>query len=75
MVIMPFCLLTVFWKKNNLDEIITWEKCTLRKWLNEDFLESSFDAKEKNAIIKSNDENSAEKENEDYIFILSETEV
>ena len=47
----------------------------MRKWLNEDFLESSFDAKEKNAIIKSNDENSAEKENEDYIFILSETEV
>ena len=60
---------------NKVDEIITWEKCTLRKWLNEDFLESSFDAKEKNAIIKSNDENSAEKENEDYIFILSETEV
>ena len=31
---------------------VTWETCTLRKWLNESFYESAFDEEEKSHIIK-----------------------
>jgi hypothetical protein len=32
---------------------VTWEKCTLRRWLNEDFYNSKFSEGEKAAIITS----------------------
>lgn len=42
-------------KKYNEEQIdITWETCTLRKWLNEDFLKSAFKSSEKRAIVETN---------------------
>ena len=37
------------YNENNADA--TWETCTLRKWLNETFLNSAFSAEEKNMIL------------------------
>lgn len=31
---------------------VTWETCTLRKWLNEDFLESGFSEEERDRILE-----------------------
>ena len=39
---------------NDKDEDVTWETCTLRKWLNEDFYDEAFDEEEKDSIIKTN---------------------
>ena len=36
---------------NEEQKDITWEKCTLRKWLNEEFFDSAFDAEEQQRII------------------------
>lgn len=33
------------------DDIITWEKCSLRKWLNNEFINEAFSAEEQNMII------------------------
>ncbi len=57
---------------------ITWEKCTLRKWLNEDFY-NGFTDDEKTMIAKTKCENKHNSEyftkggndTEDYIFLLS----
>ena len=37
---------------NKSMENITWENCTLRKWLNEDFLNAAFSQEEQDAIIE-----------------------
>ena len=63
----------------------TWEKCSLRKWLNEDFYSQAFSEKEKSAIILTHVDNSMEqgyadyKQNggnntDDYVFLLSYNE-
>ena len=57
---------------------ITWEKCTLRKWLNEDFY-SGFTDEEKAMIARTKCENKGNSkygtngghDTEDYIFLLS----
>jgi uncharacterized protein YjbI with pentapeptide repeats len=33
-------------------EDVTWEKCSLRKWLNEDFIFNAFDEQERSRIVK-----------------------
>ena len=38
---------------NSSVEIVTWEECTLRKWLNSKFLDKAFTAQEKNAVLES----------------------
>ena len=58
---------------------ITWEKCTLRSWLNDDFYNAAFNADEKKAIVQT--EVSADKNPEystnpgndttDNVFLLS----
>ena len=61
---------------------VTWETCTLRKWLNEDFINSTFTADEKAmipAVTLSADENSKystnhSKATQDQVFLLSVTE-
>ena len=64
---------------------ITWENCTLRKWLNGAFLKDAFSETEKSAIILSKINNSLATGNsiwdtygsnntEDYIFLLSKEE-
>ena len=58
---------------------ITWEQCTLRTWLNQDFLNKAFSETERNAILTSyvdNDqgywwETDGGKDTEDKIFLLS----
>ncbi len=37
---------------NTKEEDVTWETCSLRKWLNEDFYNEAFDSSEQAAIIK-----------------------
>ena len=62
---------------------ITWETCTLRKWLNNDFLNAAFSAEERAIISKTRvtaDENpeydtSPGNDTNDKIFLLSITEV
>lgn len=58
---------------------ITWEKCTLRKWLNNDFIKEAFNAKESKKIQKSKIKNKDNKEygtkggkdTTDKVFLLS----
>lgn len=62
---------------------VTWETCTLRKWLNNDFINSAFSADEKAMIpatMVSADKNSKYSTNpgdatQDQVFLLSITEV
>lgn len=64
---------------NNKYADITWEKCTLRKWLNSNFYKSAFTKAEKNMIKKtvlknviySEYEIDVENDTEDKIFLLS----
>ena len=38
---------------NTKQESVTWETCTLRKWLNSDFYNRAFNAEERESILKS----------------------
>ena len=61
------------------DENDTWEKCTLRAWLNNEFINTAFTAKEKDSIItvtipaeKRNSEDiGSENDTQDKVFLLS----
>ena len=64
---------------------MTWEKCTLRGWLNSEFLKSSFSAEEQVAILTTEVDNSASQgyskwqteggnNTQDQIFLLSYAE-
>ena len=53
---------------------ITWQDCTLRNWLNHDFLMQTFSNEERVKILLSTIENTAEN-TRDYIFLLSTDEV
>ncbi len=69
--------------------VIKWEDCTLRKWLNEEFYEDAFTDEEQEKILLSTSEgfpehnsrvpgrdyDKLERETEDYVFLLSYTEV
>ena len=52
-----------FMPYNEKNGTVTWEMCTLRKWLNEDFNNAAFSEEEKRAIVKTNIIN---KDNTDY---------
>ena len=39
---------------NEKNEDVTWETCSLRKWLNESFYESAFDGEDKGYIVSTN---------------------
>ena len=62
---------------------MTWEKCTLRKWLNEEFYQTAFNEKEQNLIVESlivNPDNAytgvdGGKNTRDKMFLLSIDEV
>lgn len=51
-------------------ENVTWENCTLRKWLNKEFLFTAFSPEEREKILVSNVKN-PKKDTLDYIFILN----
>ncbi len=57
---------------------LTWEKCSLRAWLNSEFYNNAFSAEEqeliRSSIIVHEDETLASKDTEDKIFIISESE-
>ena len=64
---------------------VTWETCTLRKWLNSDFINIAFSEEEKAAIVPTKVDNSAKqgytewggkggKNTKDRVFILSYAE-
>ncbi len=61
---------------------VTWETCSLRKWLNDNFLKSSFSEQEQSQIALTTLENKANSETntpggnntDDKIFLLSEEE-
>ncbi len=66
-------------------EDITWENCTLRQWLNSEFLDTAFNAEEKQRILLTHVDNSDAQgtslwettggnDTEDRIFLLSYTE-
>lgn len=71
---------------NDEDKDVTWASCTLRKWLNEDFLESAFDDDLQKQIAKTSVNNKFEyrrgmndyiengKNTKDKIFLLSQDE-
>ena len=68
---------------NTSDTDVTWETCTLRKWLNNDFINAAFSADERTMIptvTVSADKNPAYSTNpgnatQDQVFLLSITEV
>ena len=60
---------------NNEKQEITWENCSLRKWLNSEFLNSAFTNSDQNKILVSNNSVSSSVNNiYDRIFCLSEDE-
>ena len=71
------------WKQYNTSQTeVTWETCTLRKWLNSDFIDAAFSADERAmipAVTVSADKNPEYSTNpgnatQDQIFLLSITE-
>ena len=71
-------------KYNETNEEVTWETCSLRKWLNGTFLNTAFSDEEKRQIIWSNvsadprrfgDKTDPGNDTQDYIFCLSINEV
>lgn len=68
---------------NDTDEEVTWETCSLRKWLNEDFYNEAFDEADKEKILLVNLENKGNSyygnnggnNTDDRIFCLSYDEV
>ena len=51
-----------------------WEKCTLRKWLNKEFLSAAFTKEEQKSILKVKVDNSAKQGNDKYVkFKQSDT--
>ena len=71
---------------NTKDTDVTWETCTLRKWLNDDFLNTCFDSKaQQSAILTTIVDNSSSQgfsalgiidgnDTQDKVFLLSYTE-
>lgn len=67
---------------NDVDEDITWEECTLREWLNDEFINNAFTAEEKSAIptvtVKAGKNPSYDvdpgKDTRDKVFLLSADE-
>ncbi|MDO4295413.1 MAG: DUF6273 domain-containing protein [bacterium] len=63
------------------DEIVTWEECSLRTWLNDTFLNQAFTKEEQEAIILSevyndfdNGFDEDQEDTEDKVFLLSTEE-
>lgn len=55
---------------NDREDLTTWKRCSLRKWLNEDFFSAAFDREEQAMIDKVETDDGVE----DRIFLLSKEE-
>ncbi len=53
---------------------VTWEKCTLRRWLNSDFINRAFSEKECGLILAVSVSNNAGSSTVDRVFLLSKDE-
>ena len=53
---------------------ITWEKCTLRKWLNSEFINNAFSEEEQQIIALTKNDTNGSHTTEDKIFLLSTEE-
>ena len=68
---------------NTDDAAVTWENCSLRKWLNQDFLDAAFSEGEQNAILETevvNEDNpwsntEGGNNTKDKVYLLSIAEV
>ena len=71
---------------NTVQKSVTWEECTLREWLNNEFLKEAFASSERHAILLTDVDNSedqgfsgwktgGEENTRDYVFLLSYAEV
>ena len=68
---------------DNLVSGTTWETCTLRTWLNDDFLNKAFSTQEQSAILLTNLDNSGRldkdttggNDTQDRVFLLSYAEI
>lgn len=65
---------------NNESKDVTWQTCSLRKWLNDEFYRKAFSATEQNAILATDVDNSKEQggydtnsghDTKDRVFLLS----
>ncbi len=54
---------------------ITWEACTLRRWLNSEFMSQAFNEQERECILKTSIVNNVGPNTDDYVFLLSVDEV
>ena len=57
---------------------VTWQTCSLRKWLNEVFLNRAFNSSEQKLILKTNvvaDDDNSGNDTKDKIFLLSVSEL
>lgn len=59
---------------HNISQKVIWQDCTLRSWLNHEFLIAAFSAEERERILLSDVINPAQN-TQDYIFLLSYDEV
>ena len=50
---------------------ITWEECTLRKWMNSEFINNAFSEEEQQAIILTKNDTKGSRTTEDKVFLLS----
>lgn len=73
LVISKYVLETKEYNTDATDE--TWELCSLRNWLNGEFITSAFGSKEKELILSTNIVNSSGKNTTDRVFCLSIGEV
>ena len=55
-------------------EKITWETCSLRRWLNGEFMDKAFNGQERSLIMTTSLSGNAGPATEDRIFLLSEEE-
>lgn len=73
-----FSLCGLEWQQyNKTDEEVTWESCTLREWLNNDFLNGVFSDGEKSMICTTMvpPVGNRDASTEDKVFLLSEREM
>ncbi len=54
---------------------VTWARCTLRRWLNSEFYNKSFNEQERKCILKTSIVNDAGPKTKDCVFLLSVDEV
>jgi len=60
---------------NEINVKTSWESCTLRKWLNNDFYGEAFSVEEKNVILSSKNDNNSGGRTTDKVYLLSKDEV